>query len=825
MVLHGRAASGRAAGSPLQSMVRRDDLTGRFPVMPSPRHVESPSPWVALFVCLASLCMLAYSGVSESRDSTRLFDALSSWVEWGDLRLDLAAWENPPTTQTSAWFPLENAAVEPGQIFAAAPLYVLARLLPGVGLAHTVWLFGALTTAAAGVVFARCARLLGASQRAALLAALSLVVATAALPYSKTFFREPLTLLLLLTTACAAFQVRVTRFHSPGWLILLAASVAALLLTRASSLFAIPVLLTLLVPLPGAKADGAPGRFRLSRRIALLWIAAAALLALLVVGLTLWGDRLGLGARYNVAARLLEASAATLPTALHTYLVSPGGSIWGTSPVLLLALPGAWLLIRQRRGRIALASLLAALGFSFGYAVFNGEFWFGGLAWPPRFLVPAIPLVLLSALPVFERAARRPLSLWGALVAVLVVYGVWINLSAISLPLESYSAALPPEANGFYDWGAGLNVIDYLRWRIIPTLWNTQPFDLAWAILETPAMFLAYGGLALLALWGMRRRSRLLTGALVAAWLALTLHGLTLLYAHDPRYQPDNAALDALLPILEAETTRDDVILLSSPRYVPYFQNRGKLLDAGRVIALELQVGERVSESQPALVESDYPPALLTKETSRLVTNLAGTRERLWLVVDGSPDLWWSSRPVEHYLSTLYYPIRVIQTGPLTRLIEFSTVPAPDPFAFRGTALPTDLRFGAAIRLEGVTLPRGYAYAPGDPLAVSLLWMTDAALDLRASVGVYLRDSSGGSVVQNDSMPLNGFSPTDSWLPGAPYWDHRALRLPADLPAGDYALWVKVYTLGADGVVDLPVSGSATLDGVIGVLPVTIHVE
>lgn len=789
--------------------------------MSSLRREGSSVSWVALFVCLASLCMLVYSGVSESRDSTRLFDAVSSWVEWGDLRLDLAAWENPPTTQTSAWFPLENAAVEPGQVLAAAPLYLLARLLPGVGLAHTVWLFGALMTAAAGVVFARFARLLGVPNRAALLAALSLVVATAVLPYSKTFFREPLTLLLLLTAACVAYQARETRFHAPGWLILLAASAAALLLTRASSLFAVPALLALTLPMPGALRE-----LRLSRRIALLWIAAAALPVLLVVGLTLWGDRLGLGARYNVAARLLEASVATLPTALHTYLVSPGGSLWGTSPVLLLALPGAWLLIRQRRGRVALSSLLGVLGFAFGYAVFNGEFWFGGLAWPPRFLVPVIPLVLLSALPVFERAARRPLSPWGGLVAVLIVYGAWVNLSAVSLPLESYSAALPPEANGLYDWGAGLNVLAYLRWNIIPMLWNTQPFDLAWAILETPAMFLAYGVLALFALWGLRRRGRLLAGALLFVWLALTLHGLTLLHGRDPRYQPDSAALDALLPILEAETTRDDVILLSSPRYVPYFQNRGKLFDAGRVIALELQVGERVSESQPARVESDYPPALLTKETNRLLTNLAGTRRRLWLVVDGSPDLWWSSRPVERYLSTYYYPLRVIQTGPLTRLIEFSMTPASDPFAFRGAVLPTDLRFGAAIRLEGVTLPRGGVYAPGDALPISLLWTTEAALDVRGSIGVYLRDSSGSAVVQSDSMPLNGFSPTDAWIPGAPYWDHRALRLPTDLPAGDYALWVKVYTVGEDGgILDLPAAGAATLDGVIGILPVTVHVE
>ncbi|MBK8026518.1 MAG: hypothetical protein IPK19_35305 [Chloroflexi bacterium] len=268
------------------------------------------------------------------------------------------------------------------------------------------------------------------------------------------------------------------------------------------------------------------------------------------------------------------------------------------------------------------------------------------------------------------------------------------------------------------------------------------------------------------------------------------------------------------------------MILLSSPRYVPYFQNRGKLFEAGRVVALELQYGERVSESQPALVESDYPPALLTKETTRFITNLAQTRDQLWLIVDGSPELWWSNRPVEHYLSSLYYPIRTIQTGPLTRLIEFSTIPAPDPFAFRGPALLTDLLYDENLHLAGITLPRGDTFAPGEVVPVSLNWTLDRDVEARYTVALYLRDSAGWQVVQSDLHADERVLP-DRWLAAGPaIWDHRGLRLPEGLPSGDYALWVKVYSLEPDGSIrDLPVSGAATLDGVIGVLPVTISVR
>ncbi|MBK8026519.1 MAG: hypothetical protein IPK19_35310 [Chloroflexi bacterium] len=367
----------------------------------------------------------------------------------GDFRLDLATWENPPTAQVAEWFPLESAAVEPGQIYAAAPLYALARAVPGIGLAHTVWLLNALVTAAAGVVLYAFARALDASPAASLMAAVAFGVSTAVVPYSKTLFRESLTLLLLLCTAYAAHRLARSRYRSLGWVVLLALAAAALLLTRASAVFAVPALLILLIP-PGDTPGASPRLTDRSalRRIGLGALVVAMALGLLVAGLTLAGDRLGLGARYNVAARLLAASTDTLPVALHTYLLSVGGSIWGTSPALLLAIPGAWLLLRHGRLRLVLAALLAVLGFAFGYAIFNGDFWFGGLAWPPRFLIPVIPLALLPALPVFERAARRPVSGWGALVAAVVLYGIWINITAVSLPLPSYSAALPPASRG-----------------------------------------------------------------------------------------------------------------------------------------------------------------------------------------------------------------------------------------------------------------------------------------------------------------------------------------------------------------------------------------
>lgn len=779
---------------------------------------------LALFIAFASLCLLAYSGAIESGDANRLLGAVSSLANWGDFRLDLANAQNPSTAAEVAWFPLENAGVEPGQVFLAWPLFALARVVPGIGSVHTVWLFNALITAGAGVVMTAYARASGASRAAAFLMAFALVSSTALFPYSKTFFREPLTLLLLLIAAFAAQQLQANSYRA-GTIALAVLAAGALLLTRGSALFALPALVVIALPPWGEWAR--LSRLWANRRTRTIMIALGLSIAAGLLALAAFGTQLGLGDRYNVVARLLSASAATAPTALSAYLLSPGGSLWGTSPIVLLALPSAIIALRKGNARPALVALVAVLSFAVGYAVFNGALWFGGLSWPPRFLIPVIPLVLLATLPAFERAVARPLSLWGVALVALIVYGLWINFTAVSLPWGAYNRGLPalPET-AFAEWAPGLYQLNFLRWVVLPSRWPLEPTDLAWALISQPGFFLAFAVLAItgaVLAWQSRRPAYV--GGLAVAWVAITFLGLRALYDSDLRYQPDQPAVDALMPILDAETNRNDVILLSSPRYVPYFQNRSRLTNAGRIVALELQPGERSSEAMAAQVADSYSPALLTKEASRLITNFASTRDRVFLVVDGSPFLSWSTRPAERFLSDYYYPIRAWQTGDFTRLVEFYTAPAPDPFGFDGPQITADLQFGGLVSLAGVTLSEA-SITPGQAVGVTLWWRADAAITSRLSMGLYLRWPDGSPIVQHDGEPRAGFAPTDTWAVGALTPDHRGLRIPDALPPGEYPLWIKVYGFDPDGQVrDLPVTAGETLYDTIGVLPTMLAVR
>ena len=499
---------------------------------------------------------------------------------------------------------------------------------------------------------------------------------------------------------------------------------------------------------------------------------------------------------------------------------------------MLLGIPGSWLLVRRGQVRYVLVALVMILSFAMAFAFGRSSYWFGGLSWPPRFLIPVVPYGILVSFPILQRATRRPRQIgWLILVAGCFAYGVWIQLSAISLNWTEYGNALPPEAQGFGEWTGGLNLVEYLRWVVIPGLWSHTPLDIVWTRLNIPGFIAFFALLATMATFVLCRLLR--SAARVQRWwlvllilgfLFATGLGLRTIYI-DPEFQGDNQALQQILPVIEFETKPGDVLLLSDLSYERFFSNYAGF-DYPRVVSLPFQPGEQPSPEQAPQVVSDNPDNLVHPTTGPMIFALAQQRPRLWLLSSSGPFIPWTVRPVERFMMAHFYPIREVSTDPHVRLIEFSTVPAPDLFAFRAPAYSSDLVYGVSMHLLGYDLPAGTTYQPGDVLPISLYWMADAQLDEDYTVAWFLRTAEGAPVTQGwDLEPGGGFTPTSSWLVNAPIWDHRAIRLPADLEEGEYRLWVVVYSIGLDGTVhNLPVSGQETLDNTIGVLPTVISI-
>ncbi|MCZ7546330.1 MAG: phospholipid carrier-dependent glycosyltransferase [Anaerolineae bacterium] len=196
---------------------------------------------VCLCLFLAATLFLTYGGAFVSDDEVILFDATESLARRGNLGLNLTVnLRDSPVLDS-----------EPMQAIAAAPLFWLVERVPGVGMAHGVLIFNNLVTSLTAGLFFLYATALGYRAGAAALAALLFGVATIAWPYSKAFFREPLTGFFLLLTAYAlerwrpAFAIR--RAHR-RWIALGGAAFVASLFTKEAILFALPALVLLILP-------------------------------------------------------------------------------------------------------------------------------------------------------------------------------------------------------------------------------------------------------------------------------------------------------------------------------------------------------------------------------------------------------------------------------------------------------------------------------------------------------------------------------------------------------------------------------------------------
>jgi hypothetical protein len=791
-----------------------------------------------LMTLVGSIYMMTYSARIESTDTLFMFDATASLVRFGDFRLDLTHgerrfWEYEEPLPA---IPLLPVNAEPLQLILAAPLYWLADVIPGIGRVHTVWLFNIVVSSASIGLFFTYAQQLGYRQSVAFVTSLLLAFGTILWPYSKTFFQEPLTLFLLLLTFYLVERWRQSKFKGWHWLVLWTASFILAIVARRAALIAFPVLAILAFPWTD----------RLFRP---MWLRYGFLGLVVIVGGLLYYNTIPqsaqeIGMFYRSVdriestpwdARMLRAA---MNQGVQGYLFTIGGSFWATSPVVLLAVPGMILLTPRNQMRYVIAALTMLLTYALAYAYIANFDWFGGLNWPPRFMIPTIPILMLCALPTVDyllnhRRGMAKLLTWVSLIGV-VGYSLWVQASAVSYWWGEYTTLLPPESSGFAEWAGGLNDPHYLRWVLIPQLWGVLPLDFAWIRTGSAEFLIPFVILALLSSLisiSVLRSSQLthrrttVVALLPVFWIVSVGWGLTRIY-HDDLFLDFSDGLHQSVDLIQQELADDDVLLIAELGHERFFLNYGNL--SPRIISLPEHPGEQPSPDQPPQISSSVPADLVEKPTIQLIQTLTNSgQRRLWILADSSPFIPWSVRPLEHYLSTHYYPLREFDLtgadGLPVRLLEYDTSTYyHDPFTLRGPTYATDLQFGDHISLLGFNLPNGDSYNAGNTIPVSLYWMTDTPLATDYRIALHLAQDGRGVVASaRDSQPVNGFVPTVAWEPGKPVWDNRSIALPPDIVAGEYNLWLSVY-----GEEPLSASGTQTVEAnTLGVLPITITVN
>lgn len=797
-------------------------------VMPKFRQL---SIFLLLVTLMASFYMLTFRGRIESGDTLRAVDALTSQSRYGDWLMDESVWfKYFFRVRTRSDLPLTPYDVEETlNLYLAMPLLKFAEFIPRMGNIHTVWLFNIIVTALNVGLLYLIVRALNYDDWVAVGVALSAGFTTNMWAYSQTFFREPLVSFFILLSLLG-----IQWCYQRGWLwwIMSLVWVGGILylafLTKFSAMMIFPAIV--LFAMPQLRIVDHKRIRQVSIWLLILQVVGLFLLMLFEPMAEIMHPFL---ARFNDMPELVGHI-------LRVYILSPGGSLWGTSPVLLMSIIGSVLLLRRNQHRIVWTIWLAFVGYTVGHALVTGSDWFGGQSWPPRFLVPIVPVLMIATAPVIEKIIHQRHRYLGLLWVLLFGYGMWIQFSGVSLMWYQYENSLPLESNGLTEWNPGLTQVNYFRWVVLPQRWADLGIDFLWVRTGVQSWGIQFGMLTTVILgvllWVVRQsKSRLIYIApiFVIVWGGLVVLNIRTVYDKDPVVQSHKQALHDMLNYVTQNSNPDEILILPNNFYERFILNH---LDQAspRPIILQPELAEPASEKQPAEVVSNNPNDWLPISSIRVLHHIADNHDRFWTLANTSPFMNWSFRPFERYMALYYYPLREIELehpDETVRLLEYSTRnPAPNPFSTFYPDYSTDLDYGDNIQLLGFQIPNGVRYEGGQAVELSLLWQTDALLEHDYTVAWFIADAETGQFVAQgqDSMPQVGFAPTTSWQSNYPIWDNRALRLPDDLSVGEYVIWVLMYRYNSDTAMieRLPVNGETVTDnGTIGVLPIRLMIE
>jgi hypothetical protein len=604
---------------------------------------------LTLLLFLLSAYLLTYSGTLHSSDGQAMFSVAESLVRRGDLDINQIRWMGLQQGDFGLDGNLYCHKGLPTPLL-TIPLVWLGVVMPFWGVVQTGMLFNVIVTAATGVLVFLYVRRLGYSPRTSVISGLVFGLATMAWPYAKYLFSEPLTGFSLLAAAYFLLPPVSQKEAAPD---LKAASLSGFFLglamaARFANLVIVPLYLgALMAYLLRAQGITTWSKVRAnpSHVLSKTWVHLVTF-ALPLLG---WAFLI---AAYNYLRfgnplttgylSLGESFSTPWATGILGLLVSPGRSILLYSPVLLALIP-AWPHFFRRHRLEAILLVLVSLSYLLIYA--RWFMWHGGFAWGPRFLVPILPLLVIMMAPLLERLRGR----WMAAFAALFGLSMAVQVLGLSVHFIHHQQALLDTGLPLFD------PVTFFRPRYAQ-LWGTLAFlrpenlDFAWiqtfpevqvdwvALTINVALVILCAGGLVLALLQPKLAPR--HKVYLFAILPLLLVGTAAVSL--ARYKSDgHGDYVRMLEYLQANSQPGDVILQNSPPDTVVLQNHYK----GHLPSYGLFEGE-----QP-----------LSEDIQSLLTRLAATHSRFWLIADTLPphlsslDRWFAERgysPTHHSFGT-----------------------------------------------------------------------------------------------------------------------------------------------------------------------------
>ena len=160
----------------------------------------------------------------------------------------------------------------------------------------------------------------------------------------------------------------------------------------------------------------------------------------------------------------------------------------------------------------------------------------------------------------------------------------------------------------------------------------------------------------------------------------------------------------------------------------------------------------------------------------------------LWQPETIYQDTFWVQLAPNMTTPTLVRPVVHLLDEATSVTLNPIKVTAPQHPAQK-TAVAT---LGSGIELvEATILPE--TAVPGEQIQVALSWQVKAPSEQSLTTFVHLSDQTQRPFAQADGIPLQGDYPTQYWAEGEQFADIYTLTLPAEIPPGEYPIYVGLY--------------------------------
>ncbi len=530
-----------------------------------------------IFSILTAIYTFTYSGVPRVEDEQLIAARAQSLVLWDELSFP-QLYGNDRIRHLASVQPSDadfNAAVEPGQSLIAASLYRLATAFriggTQAGLTTNLYL-----TALTGVAVYLILLSMGFRIETAIVGSLTFGLGTMAWPFAKTLYRDVLLMfcgaIVVLGLSMSKNEERLKGYS--GMVLILFGLFGGILAKRTAWVMAPALVIAIIM---AWKSSPRPNRTQ-GRIVAAVCLCG---IALMVTSIAIPSK--GMLARYSTThytfalMRIIEGvGASTLPAILGPFF-SPGKSIFLFSPVLILApigLTRGWPEHKTVYAFIIVTIMLLVAA----QALFYREMWAGIPVWGLRFMLLAMPMMVILCTPIFDQvltlnSRSQKWTLVGLLgTSTLVQLAGAAIMWHIPLLEWQHMGWDPYQPAAVWEFANSPLPIH------ITAMLNPTNFDMAWfrvlgndpLSISIPIIaVLIAGGSAAFLYWILQRRRGspkhlLLASAIGAMALIFSIYPSLSLYKHDPAVGGDRTEFDVMLSWIEPRIKPGDLIVVDS---------------------------------------------------------------------------------------------------------------------------------------------------------------------------------------------------------------------------------------------------------------------